>query len=733
MAEFYNPYQFISVTGKINGKITPTTKYSELENTQIRHDYWDKQSYSGRIVCKITTETPTVVGNEQGINTKEAAGKVSQYQDINGHYALPANSLRGMVSSVAEMLSQSSLRVLNQSTYSVRKEVGEGLSAIGQIRCVEENGKKIYSLRPLCLPIIDIRDLKVIPNKWQDVFGKKNELCNWLPAYINGYVKNGARFSYQQNSFLDKHRSNCFRGKRDQLHYAKLPSINLVLSDNIDAQLLKGLNIKNGGFLLGQKIDYMQDNALITAKEYDEIDCETEKVKYTRGILHILGIDGRENEIPHTKKHEKFIPFPSANMPYKERDLDLSDEVINNFIKVAEKCADSSKNQDIKRPFLPQGYMAHKDIDNYWIPQGEELVYFDINNKGEVSEISYSSIWRKLIANDIYDSFATINKNTLPWGGHLRNPKKSGLTPAEILFGVVSEQKINEGTKSYNLASRVRFSDAKAEEETILQPEVTLKILASPKAPSPAMYFCGNERYVAKKNLNLMTQKANGRKVYLHHSEVNINKEIWKTDSQKEKDNLKQKVAVTPIGIGSSFYYHIDFNNLSWDELSLLVKSLDPDTNYTHRLGLGKSLGLGSVKNNICGLFLTDRTQRYKNINASRYSKKKVKGTWSEEISQQYPDESVAFDDPKVENLNKDYSTDLIDQDTLKALLLTGDRRITKDAVVSFPFRHSEGQQPNQEGEGFKWFVNNDDRKARDNGQVLKTVTTTKIPTLKST
>ena len=171
---FLNPYQFIPVTGQVNGIKTSTQAFNTLESTHIRHDYWDKESYSGRLVCEIKLQTPTVVGNQQTESTDQKPGTVEPYKEGQ---AIPANSLRGMLSSVVEALSQSALRVLNQSTYSVRKEVGNGLSALGQLKKVKRNdGQDGFVIRPLCLPTIDLRRFPTIPEKWQRLFGEKTIL-----------------------------------------------------------------------------------------------------------------------------------------------------------------------------------------------------------------------------------------------------------------------------------------------------------------------------------------------------------------------------------------------------------------------------------------------------------------------------------------------------------------------------------------------------------------------------
>ncbi len=743
MGKFYNPYQFIPVTGKINGEDSPTLAYKDLQQSHCRHDYWLKDHYSGRLICEIETITPTVVGNQHETVTDQnkAETKVQPYKDINGELALPANSLRGMISSITESLSQSSLRVLNQSSYSIRKEVGQGLSAIGLLMNDPDN-KNQFALMPLTLP--NLRLNESVPYKWQTVFEKSPQLQDCLPAYIDGYEDNRSKIQYKSNSFLDRNKPDCFFPKKNGAikYYAKLHNLQETTIAELTAlnpEIKNCLKIKtnpkqNTEFLLGQKLS---DQQIITAEDYEKIESTEEKAKYTQGILHVLGIDGREEQLPRTKKHEKFIPIPRKS----QNKLELPDQVVENFKALSEerkKASNNEKNDAQKLPFLPKGYKARKEAkdQNYWEPQHGELVYFDIDQTGKVSEISYTSIWRQAIEGDIYQSFERINKkinpNTLPWGNERRPPNTRGLTPAEQLFGAVAEQKVTEDTRSCNLASRLQFSDAKpAKPEPIkLLDEIPLPILASPKPPSPAMYFFGKGRYIDKKDRKLHQTQPNGRKIYLHHPKNQKNWAPSKNNKNKPAVNeplinRAQKVSVTPIPDNERFYYHIDFNNLNWDELSLLIKSLEPDQNFHHRLGLGKPLGLGTIKNQLKGLFLIDRAQRYQTLQTQRYSKATRYGEWSADLTKLYPEEAHC---PQLSTAKPD-SAVLIDSSTLKTLCLLGNpAEIKADSIVSYPY--AEGQSPNSDTEGFQWFVNND-HKHNTNKQVLRTATDT-IPTLKT-
>ncbi len=134
MAEFYNPYQFIEFTGKVNGENVSEAPFDDIKqgDTHIRHDYWQAHDdiHHGRILCQIKILSPTLTGNK---HKKDDPVKttVKQYR-FNKEPAIQANSLRGMIGNLIETLSQSSMRVLSNRNYSLsvgknekRKEIAE--------------------------------------------------------------------------------------------------------------------------------------------------------------------------------------------------------------------------------------------------------------------------------------------------------------------------------------------------------------------------------------------------------------------------------------------------------------------------------------------------------------------------------------------------------------------------------------------------------------------------------
>ena len=720
MSSFHPLYNFIPVSSP-----TATVAYQQIaagnSEQPIRHDMWQKGAYSGRLILEIHLDTPTVVGGQQEPSAQPNGPSTVKPYCRSGKPAIPGNSLRGMIGSVAETLSQSALRILEDKTYSVRKPIDSGLSlsAIGMLR-TSKSGTSQFELLPLTIPVQAAQTREgsyQLAPLWQQVFNDgRTELKYCLPAYIEGYETVGsgddARQQVVSESFLGKNQQlECFFGvktaeKKPTFYYARLvDNLTQPVGDKIvfHQEPLKTIDTNHKHFLLGQKISQHHGiEDIITAARFEQLS-ELEQAQYTKGVLRILGIAGREQAIPHTKKRELFIPV------HQEQRLPIPNQVIDNFIKLGTERDEASEGQ---YPFKPQGYQN-------WQPQAGQLVFFNIapDEAGQiyVSEISLSAVWRKLVTGSSHDFFRKINPDLLPW-----NPDRDELTPAECLFGVVEEDKNPANKQARALASRLRFSDAcPVTDEVLLSHPVTLKVLSSPKPPCPAMYFHHDQErqrsHIAKTDLTSQKHRPNGRKVYLHHPRQHLEKKgkyhYWES---RESEHLDQKMRCQPLQSGQTFYGHLDFDNLSQAELGLVLRSLYPDSTYRHRLGLGKALGLGTVAVTIAGLFLIDRLQRYslQGLDGPRYHQV-LRGTTPQPSpppwAKFYSLEAQVLAQASTNLLDSAFYRDstLINQSTLAVLQTVGNPDALKpDTPVSPPLLVEQRNSP--ELETFAWFAEND-------------------------
>ncbi len=339
----------------------------------------------------------------------------------------------------------------------------------------------------------------------------------------------------------------------------------------------------------------------------------------------------------------------------------------------------------------------NKDKSLRTVKSGDKIRYASSGkNENEwVTELSYSSIWRKAVKGSLYKAFKKSGKNTLPW-----NSDRDKLTPAEALFGVTEKQPDEQKRGgARNLASRLHFTDATNREGVELDDNVLLKVLSLPEPPSPSLYFHdkgGN--YIPKNKLNLNLHTPNGRKVYLPHPRsLKTTEPHCDWISQKDKD-LHMQLCAQPIQAQSQFFFHIYFENLSEAELGLLITTLQPDgkqdpehPTFIHRIGLGKPIGLGHATIAIDSIETINRKQIYSvaGIKQKRYQ------TWEGEVD-----------------------TCLVDQkawDTLKTL--------SNPSLIKFPVCYPYSskatydkngrikdypQKAYNEHDGYRWFVEND-------------------------
>lgn len=770
--EFYNPYYFIPLADKVSDK---SIDKNSLKNHS--HEKYYDGTKSGRILCKLTTKTPCVFGGKQ-TREENKAGEIENFK-LDGELAIPATSLRGMISSLVEVISGSALRVLEDEKYSVRAEMKDALSAMGLVKKLTEEEKKIdkyngleYKLIPLSIPSLSEEDFTANKlGKFSDIF-KKN---------ISKFYLQGSSFEEISKIIPNFSYNNTYHIKIDKTAKTKTAKTAKTLVEKLfslsEAERKEKMSILSretgiDDFLecRNQRDDIesiIQENPQEISSYYDiafpsknELNLETigknkisisigknkketktfigktlEKFELSGDTDEKIAVrlrifksadrpQGKDGILPNQKKHEFFLHIPDGieqeNNHYVKH-LPIPEYVIKNFnaiadyqtqitgkkLKLLPECKisgrDLSKARNQLMPFHPLG--RERDDGFKLNIQDNDIVFFNINEHSQVTELSFSSIWRKPVLNGqniagTHDFFRKVNSEFLPM-----NSKRKIITPAELLFGYTTEygdESSQNKVEAFKGKVKISFGILGQNQNNCEQEKsVLLKILDSPKPPSPNMYF-GNE-YIAKKDLKI-SHKPKGVKYYTHH-QLPKDSEPWKTT--KLTENLSQKSSVTPIKTGTEFYFHLDFDNLSEWEIGLLLYALSPNPEFMHKLGLGKPIGLGSVKIEPIGFFEINRKERYNidpfNINSpqTRYSKiHSLQGDFSEKMPDFYQAEKLAWDMMnKKEWENKDFEVDSKMEDALQKLGKAYEN-------VSYPITENQAT----ESEGFKWFLANKEK-----------------------
>ena len=697
MTDFYNPYQFVGVEKTTDAvKKAFWTDRKTLARDADLHSRYAENKHSGRIIARLRTVTPVAIGAHQE-SKKKSYAKVEPYQP-GGRAAIPASSLRGMIGSLIETASNAPLRVLTDRAFSYRRKMEESLSAIGLIEKEGEGATAKYWLKPMCLPTLESAD------------GGRTFKA---PPGFKALFPKGPQFKV-------------YFGTRDEITNPAFPYRTALSAAQAVSMPVKQLSWN------GEKVN--SDRTLhVKANRYAVSQIADPRDSPKRGVVRVLGCwpQERARDIPYSKKHELWIPLPAEG----GKRLLISREVIERF----EQLADERTDTDERLPFEPLDTRPHRREDKEFRLRLEtgDMVYFNVNNSGDVTEVSFSSIWRGRVedrhgkAATTHTFFGGIDPDILPI-----HPKRERVSIAEKMLGFVDEipkeqRKFRQG--AMQLASRLQFADANAleSEKNLLDAAVTLKILSSPKPPCPVLYFRkkGDGGYIQKRALNATDHEPNGRKVYLHARSEGLDAP-WRTRVRESEDKSKdQKNTVTPLRRGLDMFFHIDFHNLSDDELGLLLYALEPAPGFHLKIGMGKPLGLGSVKIDVMGLFPIDRRERYslQGLRGERYQPcwlspagreaREKPGAWP----QRYVNEKkvVASEDANtMERYRTRVRQGIVTDSVHRQLEIVGDWANAPEAsLVRYP---TTVDQRDHESEHFKWFVFNDGQRERGQGMSPK-------------
>ena len=237
------------------------------------------------------------------------------------------------------------------------------------------------------------------------------------------------------------------------------------------------------------------------------------------------------------------------------------------------------KNRSIDSDLLER---LDKDRNKVGIPcfyiQWVDEDAIDENTKDRVS-FGHTALFRKAYQRSIGKAVPQNLKN------------KSLIDFTESIFGISKSNDPEKEMKGFS--GRVAFSDAQPISKIKFQSVAKLKTLSTPKPTSIQLYLEQNRENYDIHKLNTYNDKEaviRGYKHYWHKSGNN-----WEKPS-KEKFRKKLDKSIAPIEKGANFKFRIWFDNLTEIELGSLMFCLNLDENLGLKLGMGRPVGLGSVK-----------------------------------------------------------------------------------------------------------------------------------------
>jgi len=195
------------------------------------------------------------------------------------------------------------------------------------------------------------------------------------------------------------------------------------------------------------------------------------------------------------------------------------------------------------------------------------------------------------IANSCLSSFNGTYEQTRQSPGITYRFKDSDFKPCKGEEICITCRIFGMQSKNASFKGKVNISDAKCTPPAKVYKDVILPILSTPKPHHTSFYKD------PKKTANIIA----GRKFYYHSNSIRTAPSI-KFNRRGKPYNTKIK----PLDKGNIFYSTVDFENLTDEELSLLIYTLVLEDGVCHKIGMGKPAGFGSIKIEIESIILRD-------------------------------------------------------------------------------------------------------------------------------
>lgn len=205
------------------------------------------------------------------------------------------------------------------------------------------------------------------------------------------------------------------------------------------------------------------------------------------------------------------------------------------------------------------------------------------------------------------------------------------LSFSERLFGTTGDTTKKDEEKKDELVAlsgRVFFEDAKNYKPEMIDNgnPVTLKAFGEPHPTLTTFYLDNIEKnYNENKGVSIR-----GRKFYWHHKEK-IGKpfsEYRKSVEMPKDKNGQNKFAYNSslelMDINNEFEFNVNFENLTDEELGVLIYAIELEDGLLHKVGKGKAFGFGSCKIEIKE-FLLENKDKYKDFLIEPFEKESKK------------------------------------------------------------------------------------------------------------
>lgn len=506
---------------------------------------------TGKLVCKLKNKTPLFIMGESEQDSKGHT-KERFYRE-KGIPIIPANSLKGAIRNVIDVLTNSVIRNVEDEKLEQRIGAGKFESVFGIIESLPENGKNGV--------IVEAERIKVKTKEKIEIGHKKFN-----------FEDNGKEFSKKYNN------------KDGLIERVKL-------KDSIYNLKETEIKIKPGVTTVEKLITNFEEY-----KNY-----LTDNENGVQGVLWFSSpIFG--------KIYEKLL-IPKKN----GRKFEFSKEEYEDFKYIIKQRAERIKNgKDINS----STFYYDKNLEI-----GDPLL-FEVKDGKIAEHLAFSEIPRLRYK---FSPLDLVPEEFRP------SDSLKKLSFSERLFGTTGDTTKKDEEKKdelVTLSGRVFFEDAKNYKPEMIDNgnPVTLKAFGEPHPTLTTFYLDNIEKnYNENKGVSIR-----GRKFYWHHKEK-IGKpfsEYRKSVEMPKDKNGQNKFAYNSslelMDINNEFEFNVNFENLTDEELGVLIYAIELEDGLLHKVGKGKAFGLGSCKIEIKE-FLLENKDKYKDFLIEPFEKESKK------------------------------------------------------------------------------------------------------------
>lgn len=308
------------------------------------------------------------------------------------------------------------------------------------------------------------------------------------------------------------------------------------------------------------------------------------------------------------KIHEKLL-IPKKN----GRRFEFSKEEYEDFKYIIKQRAERIKNG--------------KDINSstFYYDKNLEIgdpVLFEVKDGKMAEHLAFSEIPRLRYQ---FSPFDLVPEEFRP-GDSLEN-----LSFSERLFGTIGDNtKKDEGKKEelVALSGRVFFEDAKNYNFKMIDDKnlIILKAFGEPHPTLTTFYLDNTDKdYNDNEGIHIR-----GRKFYWHHKDKigtpfsKYRKSVEMPKDTKGENKFAYNSSLELMDINNEFEFEVHFENLTDEELGVLIYAIELEDGLLHKIGKGKAFGFGSCKIEIKE-FLLENKDKYKDFLIEPFQKESKK------------------------------------------------------------------------------------------------------------